>query len=84
MTPDVTPVDPAPHDGGLSSADDDRALRDAVERLPAKYRDALVVFYFHEMDIAAAAVTLGLPEGTVKARLSRGRDLLRRKLMEGR
>jgi len=29
------------------------------------------------MDIAAAARSLNLPQGTVKARLSRGRELLR-------
>jgi RNA polymerase sigma-70 factor, ECF subfamily len=32
------------------------------------------------MDVAAAALSLGLPEGTVKARLSRGREILRGKL----
>ena len=58
----------------------DRMIRDAVLALPAKYRDVLTVFYFHEMDIAGSAASLGLPHGTVKARLSRGRDILRRKL----
>jgi len=32
------------------------------------------------MDVTNAARSLGLPEGTVKARLSRGRDILRGKL----
>jgi len=32
------------------------------------------------MDVAAAARSLGLPEGTFKARLFRGREILRRKL----
>jgi RNA polymerase sigma-70 factor (ECF subfamily) len=60
----------------------DRAelVRRAVLSLPEKYRDALVLFYFHEMDVAEAARTLGLPQGTVKAQLSRGREILRRKL----
>jgi RNA polymerase sigma-70 factor (ECF subfamily) len=31
------------------------------------------------MDVAAAARTLGMPEGTLKARLSRARALLRRR-----
>jgi hypothetical protein len=39
----------------------------------------VVLFYFHEMDVAAAARTMRLPEGTVKARLSRARVLLRRR-----
>ena len=42
-----------------------------------RYREPVVLFYFHEMDLAAAARTMGLPEGTMKARLSRARALLR-------
>jgi RNA polymerase sigma-70 factor (ECF subfamily) len=63
--------------------DSDRraALRRALHALPTKYRDALVLFYFHDMDVERAAASLGVPSGTVKARLSRGRELLRRKLV---
>jgi len=60
--------------------DRDRAVRRAVSALPGKYREVLVLFYFHEMDISATSRSLGLPEGTVKARLSRGRKILRSKL----
>ena len=55
-------------------------MRNAVLALPAKYRDVLTLFYFHEMDVARSAASLGVPQGTVKARLSRGRDILRGKL----
>jgi RNA polymerase sigma-70 factor, ECF subfamily len=55
------------------------ALRRAVLALPARYRDALVVYYFEERDLADAAAVLGVPEGTLKARLSRGRELLKRR-----
>jgi len=58
---------------GLSSG----AVRSAVLALPHRYREPVVLFYFHEMDLAAAARTMGLPEGTMKARLSRARALLR-------
>jgi RNA polymerase sigma-70 factor (ECF subfamily) len=57
----------------------DEAVRRAVLALPAKYRDAILLFYFHEQDVPAAARTLKIPEGTVKARLFRGRELLRSK-----
>jgi len=67
-------------DGGLEDKDRHRAVRHAVSSLPAKYREALVLFYFHDMDVPAAARSLGLPEGTVKARLFRGREILRSKL----
>ena len=76
------PNDPRAIDGGLEQADQDRAVRRAVLALPPKYREALLLFYFHDMDICAAARSLGIPEGTVKARLSRGREMLRSKLSQ--
>jgi RNA polymerase sigma-70 factor (ECF subfamily) len=54
-------------------------LRRAVLALPLRYREPVVLFYFYEMDVAAAARTMGLPEGTLKARLSRARALLRQR-----
>jgi RNA polymerase sigma-70 factor (ECF subfamily) len=74
------PGDPRTADPLKLAEDRDRAVRRAVFTLPPKYREALTLFYFHEMDVSAAAQSLGLPEGTVKARLSRGRELLRDKL----
>jgi len=56
------------------------AIRQAVLALPARYRDTLVLFYFHEMDVSETAKSLNLPEGTVKARLARGRKILQQKL----
>jgi RNA polymerase sigma-70 factor, ECF subfamily len=69
-------------DGGLENEDRDRLVRRAVFTLPPKYREALVLFYFHDMDIPSTARSLGLPQGTVKARLSRGREMLRSKLSQ--
>jgi len=60
--------------------DRDRAVRHSVSALPRKYKEVLVLFYFHDMDISATSRSLGLPEGTVKARLSRGRRILRSRL----
>jgi RNA polymerase sigma-70 factor (ECF subfamily) len=64
----------------LEIDDRDRAVKRAVLALPAKYREALILFYFHDMNVRDAALSLGLPEGTVKARLSRAREILRGKL----
>ena len=74
------PHDTRPSDGGFEDQERDLAVRRAVWALPAKYREALILFYFHDMDVTAAARSLGLPEGTVKARLFRGREILRGKL----
>lgn len=56
------------------------AVRSAVTALPARYRDPIIHYYFHERNLAVSAAVLGLPEGTLKARLSRGRALLRARL----
>ena len=53
------------------------AVRRAVLALPERYREPVILFYFHEMDVAQAAATMGMPEGTFKARLARGRAQLR-------
>ena len=77
------PQDARVIDAGLEAHDRDLAVRRALFTLPAKYREALILFYFHDMDVPAAARSLKLPEGTVKARLFRGREILRRKLPQG-
>jgi RNA polymerase sigma-70 factor (ECF subfamily) len=74
------PADARASDGGLEDHDRDVAVRRAVGALPAKYRETLILFYFHDMDVTTAARSLGVPEGTVKARLFRGREILRSKL----
>jgi RNA polymerase sigma-70 factor, ECF subfamily len=74
------PSDPASIIETHELRDRDLTVRRAVLALPPKYREAMLLFYFHEMDVPAAAQSLGVPVGTVKARLHRGRELLRSKL----
>jgi RNA polymerase sigma factor (sigma-70 family) len=57
------------------------ALDQELNRLPAKYRATLVLCYFNGQTHDQAAEELGCPVGTVRSRLSRGRDLLRRRLI---
>ena len=64
---------------GLEGRQRDELVRRAVLALPARYRDAIVAFYFEERDLAESARVLGLRAGTLKARLHRGRELLRRR-----
>ena len=60
----------------------DRDLMDAVLRLPERYRIVLHLFYYEDYSIREIAELLNLGEGTVKSRLSRGRQQLRRALTE--
>jgi RNA polymerase sigma-70 factor, ECF subfamily len=73
------PAGPATQHEGLAEKQSHDAVQRAVLALPHRYREPVVLYYFHEMDVAAAAQTMGLPEGTVKARLARGRELLRKR-----
>jgi RNA polymerase sigma-70 factor (ECF subfamily) len=73
------PSRPFLRDAELDGEARDEAVRRAVLALPNKYREPIILYYFHEMDLAAAAATMSLPEGTMKARLARGRDLLRKR-----
>ena len=71
------PFRPASQFHALEEKSWNEMLRRAVLALPLRYREPVVLFYFHEMDIATAAHTMAMPEGTLKARLSRARALLR-------
>ena len=73
------PAGPASQHHALAERFREESVRRAVLALPQRYREPLVLFYFHEMDVSAAANTMRLPEGTVKARLARARALLRRR-----
>jgi len=73
------PFGPASQHNRLVTKMSHEVVRSAVLALPHRYREPVVLFYFHEMDLEAAARTMGLPEGTMKARLSRARALLRRR-----
>jgi RNA polymerase sigma-70 factor (ECF subfamily) len=56
------------------------AVRQAVSSLPGTYREAVVLCDLEETSYADAAEALGVPVGTVRSRLSRGRGLLLGKL----
>jgi RNA polymerase sigma-70 factor (ECF subfamily) len=56
------------------------SLRRAVQALPRRYREVVVLCDLEEVDYADAALALGCPIGTVRSRLHRARALLLEKL----
>ena len=52
----------------------------ALRALPVGQRQVLVLHHLAGLPVAEVAAELGLPAGTVKARLSRGRAALARRL----
>jgi RNA polymerase sigma-70 factor, ECF subfamily len=55
-------------------------LRELVEALPERYRQALTSYYYEDKSVAEVAAMLGLPEGTIKTNLHRARALLSERL----
>ncbi|HEY3287911.1 MAG TPA: sigma-70 family RNA polymerase sigma factor [Gemmatimonadaceae bacterium] len=60
----------------------DETVVRAIGELPEEYRSALVMSDVHGLRYAEIARVLGVPEGTVKSRLFRGRRLLQNRLRD--
>ena len=58
----------------------DQEIVNAVESLPEEYRAAVVMSDLHGLRYGEIAKVLGVPEGTIKSRLFRGRILLQAQL----
>jgi RNA polymerase sigma-70 factor, ECF subfamily len=59
------------------------AVRDALAVLPKGMRAALVLYYMGGIQVSEVAAALDIPQGTVKARLARGRRALAELLSDG-
>jgi RNA polymerase sigma-70 factor (ECF subfamily) len=70
----------APPDANLITDEIQRQVAAALEKLPLKYRAPLVLFEIEEWSYDAIATALALRTGTVKSRISRARELMRRHL----
>jgi len=80
----VDPANVAVADSSLAGAEQDdlrELLDEEVQRLPAKYRAAVVLCYLEGKSYQQAAVESGCPAGTLSARLHTAREKLRRRLM---
>lgn len=60
----------------------DDEITKAIDALPDEYRAAVVLSDLHDLRYAEIAEILGVPEGTVKSRLFRGRRILQKKLVD--
>jgi len=79
------PVEVADRRGPLDRLLEDeraRVVRDAVLGLAPLHREVIVLVQYQEMDLATVAQVVGAEVGTVKVRLHRARQRLRR-LLEG-
>ncbi|ANM31922.1 hypothetical protein ABI59_23690 [Acidobacteria bacterium Mor1] len=74
--------DPTPSQSSGVEQDEDAALlRAALNEVSPKYQEALKLVYIEGLKVEDAARALAVPVGTVKTRLMRGREALRKILV---
>ncbi len=71
-------------DGSFKAGEQEQIdlVQQAVERLPWKLRQAVVLHYMEQLTIAEAADAAGIREGTLKSRLNRGLEALRKEVAD--
>jgi RNA polymerase sigma-70 factor, ECF subfamily len=57
-------------------------IADLIDALPTPYRETLRLQLFEDLDYEAIADRLGVPMGTVRSRLAKGKELLRQRLLD--
>src|SRR5258705_1724377 len=73
-------AEPLPSDQVISK-EEEAILWRSIERIPAAYREPLVLFYREHQSVEKVAAALDLTEDAVKQRLSRGRKLLHQQVL---
>jgi len=67
-------------DSAVTAVMASRRLAAALARLPAAYRDPLLLLAWGDLSYEETAIALGVPKGTVRSRASRARERLRQML----
>lgn len=62
---------------------DREVLRKELFKINSLYREVLVLFYFENLSIKEISNLLNEKEGTIKSKLSRGRNILKASLLKG-
>ena len=86
----LTPqYEPTVTEDPVDASDDEHAVKAAVDRLPAMYREIVVLHYYQHLDYRQISQVLGIADPTVRGRLFRARRKIEKMLrkngfMEGR
>ncbi|WP_421385371.1 sigma-70 family RNA polymerase sigma factor [Bacillus salacetis] len=65
----------------IIQSEEDRELETAVMNLPLKYREIIYLYYYEELPIKEIAQLLNVKENTVKTRLRRAKQLIKKRLV---
>ena len=68
-------------DDALETDERERLVRSALDQVDERYREVMHLVYVEGLKVDETARVLGVPEGTVKTRLMRGREALKKVLM---
>jgi RNA polymerase sigma-70 factor (ECF subfamily) len=68
--------------GELRNRERGDAIQEAIDSLPWEYRELILLRHFGELPYEEIAQLKGMPLGTVKNKLFRGRQMLKEKLQE--
>lgn len=73
------PSDDASPESRLLLNEMQEQMRRIIEKLSDKYKAIVTLYYLHELSLQEISDTLGMPVTTVKSRLHRGREQIRKK-----
>ncbi|HSY25686.1 MAG TPA: sigma-70 family RNA polymerase sigma factor [Polyangiaceae bacterium] len=76
-------TDEARSDAGAAASERDARVREALEELPASYRDVVALHYHMDLGLQEIAARLDTTESAVRSRLHRARSRLRTILEKG-
>jgi RNA polymerase sigma-70 factor (ECF subfamily) len=55
-------------------------IKESIESLPEKYKSIVILRYFHDLSLQEISEIVNMPVTTIKTRLHRGREYLKKKL----
>jgi RNA polymerase sigma-70 factor (ECF subfamily) len=76
------PTEEPTADKEMVASEKSRIIRQAINKLPEKYRMAIILRHHEEKSYEEIAQILDLPLGTVKARIFRAREMLKKYLKD--
>lgn len=76
----MLPSDGKTPESELLLSETQRLIHDAIATLPVKYKSVMILRYLQELSLQEISDVLDMPVTTIKTRVHRGREFLRRKL----
>ncbi|MCR8657722.1 RNA polymerase sigma factor SigW [Paenibacillus endoradicis] len=76
----MIPSDNRTPESELLISETQQIIHQAIDTLPPKYKSVMILRYIHELSLQEVGDILDMPVTTIKTRVHRGREFLRKKL----